>query len=576
MFRQVRWQVALIIVGAIVLAGLMGYLALSFTTRYVPAPGGTYIEGVVGQPQYLNPLLCSVNQADQDVCSLVFSGLVRFNARGEPQPDLAQSWSISTGDSDYGLIYTVNLRTDVRWQDGQPFSADDVVFTLNLLKDPTFPGRPDIAALWRTVDVIKVNNYTVQMTLQEPFAPFLDYLAIGMLPAHVLNGVTAGEMLSHPFNRQPIGTGPFQIESFTNEMGKPPRILLAANSRYYGRQPFISKLEFKYYTTTADLFAAYRAGEVQGIASIGAFDMELVRATPSLDIFTAPRAGLTLVFLNTDDPQSPFFQEVEVRKALWLALDRQKLIDTVLAGQAIVADSPFLPTSWGYDPNTPHVGRQVESARRLLVQAGWVVSTTTRPADNDQVPLVQPVSADPIRIKNGVPLSFTLLAPSDQADMARVIASQWRIVGVNATVQPVQVGLASNFLQARQYQAALANIVFDTPDPDPYPFWHETKSSVGQNYSQFKDRDASEILEAARRVFDQNRRAELYIRFAQLFAEQAPSIPLYYPLYSYGVSERIRGVQLGPVLTPSDRFQTLADWFVIERRVIVNSGQLAP
>ncbi len=181
-----------------------------------------------------------------------------------------------------------------------------------------------------------------------------------------------------------------------------------------------------------------------------------------------------------------------------------------------------------------------------------------------------------MRLKNGVPLSFTLLVSTEQADVARMVASQWRAIGVSADVEPVQVGLASNFLQARQYQAALANIMFDTPDPDPYPFWHETRASAGQNYSQFKDRDLSEVLEAARRTVDTARRKELYKKFVQMFNEQTPSILLYYPLYSYGVSERILGVQLGPLLTSSDRFQTLADWYVLERRVIVNSGQFAP
>jgi len=568
--RHVRWQVTLIVIGILVLAGLMGYLALSFTTRFVPAPGGTYIEGAVGQPQYLNPLLCAFNAADRDVCSLVFNGLVKFNARGEPQPDLAQSWSVSGDD----LIYTFNLRTDVQWQDGQPFTADDVIFTIGLLQDPTFPGRPDISALWRSVEAVKINNFTVQMTLLEPYAPFLDYAALGMLPAHILNGVTAGDLLGHPFNRQPVGTGAFQVEQFTNEPGRPPRIVLATNPRYYGRQPFINKIEFKYYATSADVFAAYRAGEVQGIASIGPADFDQVRATPSLDLFTAPISGLTLIFLNTDDPNSPFFQEVEVRRALLLALDRQSVIDTTLAGQAIVADCPFQPNSWAYDPDTPHVGQQIDTARRLLNQAGWVVPLALD--DDADLVLSAPGAADPVRLKNSVPLSFTLLAPADQADMARVIASQWRVIGVSAQVQPVQVGLASNFLQARQYQAALANIVLDTPDPDPYPFWHETRASAGQNYSQFKDRDMSEILESARRAVDPAKRTELYYRFARMFNEAVPSILLYYPLYSYGVSERVRGVQLGPLLTPADRFQTLADWFVIERRVIVNSGQFVP
>jgi len=576
--RHVRWQVTLIVVGILVLAGLMGYLALSFTTRYVPAPGGAYIEGIVGQPQYLNPLLCAFNDADRDICSLVFNGLIKFTARGEPLPDLAQSWSVSTDETNYGLIYTFNLRTDVVWQDGQPFTADDVIFTIGLLKDPAFPGRPDIAALWRSVEAVKVNNFTVQMTLQEPFAPFLDYCAIGILPAHVLNGVGAGDLVKHPFNRQPIGTGPFRVVEFANTPGQPTHVVLETNSRYFGRQPYINQLEFKYYATSAEAFAAYRVGEVQGVAPIALADFDQVRSTPSLNLFTAPISGLTLVFLNTDDPNSPFFKEKEVRKALLLALDREDIIDKALSGQADVADVPFQPGSWAR-PDTPRVTQNLDQARRLLVQAGWLSpprDRDSRDTDDEDVPLPSGSGFDAQRLKNGIPLSFTLLVSAEQADVARLIAAQWKAIGVTAQVQPVQVGLASNFLQARQYQAAIANIVFDTPDPDPYPFWHETRAAAGQNYSQFKDRDMSEVLEAARRVVDPARRAELYARFVDMFNEQVPSILLYYPFYSYSVSERIRDVQLGPLLTPSDRFQTLADWHVIERRVIVNSGQFAP
>lgn len=575
MFRHVRWQITLIVAGILVLAGLMGYLALSFTTRFAPAPGGTYVEGVVGQPQFLNPLLCAVdgNDPDRDVCALVFNGLVKFNARGEPQPDLALSWSVSNDEANYGLIYIFNLRTDVVWQDGQPFTADDVIFTINLLKDPSFPGRPDITALWRSVEAVKVNNFTVQIALQEPFAPFLDYAAIGLLPAHVLNGVSAADLLTHPFNRQPIGTGPFRVVEFKNEPGQPAHILLETNSRYFGRQPYINKLEFKYYAASADAFAAYRAGQVQGIAPITLADLDLVRSTPSLNLFTAPISGLTLVFLNTDDPDSPFFKEKEVRQALLLALDRQALIDVAMRGQATVADSPIQPNSWAH-PDVPRVTQNLDAARSLLVQTGWVVSA--RNNSSEDRPLRASSGFDAQRLKNGVPLSFTLLASTEQVGLARLIASQWNVIGVSARVQPVQVGLASNYLQARQYQAAVANIVLDTPDPDPYPFWHETRAQSGQNYSQFKDRDLSEVLEAARRVVDRDRRAALYAKFVQMFNDQVPSIPLYYPIYSYGVSERIRGVQLGPMLAPSDRFQTLADWFVIERRVIVNTGQFAP
>jgi len=587
-FRHVRWQVTLIVAGLVILAGLMAYLALSFTVRYVPAPGGTYIEGVVGQPQFINPLLCSFNEPDRDVCALVFNGLVKFDARGTPQPDLVSKWTISQDDENYGLIYTFYLRDDVTWQDGQPFTADDVIFTIRLLQDPSFPGRPDIGALWRSVEAVKIDDRTVQMTLQEPFAPFLDYVAVGMLPVHILNGVSAGELLDHPFNQQPVGTGPFRVKDLVDEPGQPQRIVLETNPRYFGRHPYINEVEFKYYATAAEAFEAYRVGEVHGISPITPADLDLVRETPTLNLFTAPISGLSLIFFNTNDPNSPFFQEEDVRKALLLALDRQAIVDGVLGAQAIVANSPFHPNSWAYDPDTPAIEQDLTRARQLLDRSGWIPPEDATDSGNNGngdpipepdspvAPRIETRRADALRLKNGVPLSFTLLVSSDQAGVARAVANQWRVIGVNAEVRPVQIGLASNFLQARQYQAALANVVFDSPDPDPYPFWHETKASAGQNYSQFKDRDVSEVLEAGRRVVDPARRAELYHRFAQMFNEKVPAIALYYPVYSYGVSQRIRGVQLGPLLTPADRLQTLADWFVIERRVIASSGQLAP
>lgn len=588
MFRHVRWQATLIVAGILILAALMAYLALSFTVRYVPAPGGTYIEGVVGQPQFINPLLCSFNEPDRDICALVFNGLVKFDGRGAPQPDLASRWTISQDDENYGLIYTFQLRDDVTWQDGQPFTADDVIFTIGLLQDPSFPGRPDIGALWRSVEAVKIDDRTVQITLQEPFAPFLDYAAVGMLPVHILSGVSAGELLDHPFNQQPLGTGPFRVKELVSEPGQPQRIVLETNPRYFGRQPYINEVEFKYYATAAEAFEAYRAGEIHGISPITAADLDLVRETPSLNLFTAPISGLSLIFLNTNDPNSPFFQEEDVRKALLLALDRQAIVDGALGAQAVVANGPFHPSSWAYDPDTPPIEQDISRARQLLARAGWIPSEDVTgsanggdsdllpEADRPVAPRIETRRSDALRLKSGVPLSFTLLVSSDQVGVARAVANQWRVIGVNAEVRPVQIGLASNFLQARQYQAALANVVFDSPDPDPYPFWHETKASAGQNYSQFKDRDISEVLEAARRVVDPARRAELYRRFAQMFNEKVPAIVLYYPVYSYGVSQRIRGVQLGPLLTPADRLQTLADWFVIERRVIANSGQLTP
>ncbi|MCD6285858.1 MAG: peptide ABC transporter substrate-binding protein, partial [Anaerolineae bacterium] len=180
MFRRIGWQVVLVGIGFLVAAVMFAYMASTYTTEFRPAPGGTYVESVGGYPQSLNPLLSYYSDADSDVVSLVFSGLTQLNMHGEIEPDLASGWSVD----ERGITYTFRLSRNVVWHDGFPFSAEDVVFTTELLQDPDYPGPPDIGALWRAVKVIEVDEYTVQFVLEEPYAPFLDYTTIGILPQH--------------------------------------------------------------------------------------------------------------------------------------------------------------------------------------------------------------------------------------------------------------------------------------------------------------------------------------------------------------------------------------------------------
>jgi peptide/nickel transport system substrate-binding protein len=226
----------------------------------------------------------------------------------------------------------------------------------------------------------------------------------------------------------------------------------------------------------------------------------------------------------------------------------------------------------------------LSKARSLLNEAGWRFPSASRPAlDEAGEPVVtatavpQTTSTEPpIRVKDGQPISFTLYTNSDplHVALANAIATQWLEVGVKATVVPVQVGLVSNYLVPRTYQAALVDVQLPS-DPDPYPFWHETQAAApGQNYSQFKDRDVSEVLEQARRAPDLTSRIDLYHKFQELFLDRVPGILIYYPVYTYGVSEKVADVQLGPIAYASDRFRTLSDWYVITRRVIVSSAPL--
>ena len=583
MVRHIRWQVALIVVGVVLLGALMYYLASAYDIKHEAAPGGTYVEGMVGSPQYLNPLLCQYSEVDRDLCSLIFSGLLRTDEHGRLQPDLAERWEVSPD----GLIYTFYLRPDARWHDGQPVTAADVIFSINLLQDPAFPGLQDVAALWRTVKAEEVNSLTLQLTLQEPYTPFLQYVTtgnFGVLPKHLLGDVKAADLVTLPFNRKPVGSGPFQVEQFgSSEAGQPQHILLAAFPGYYGQQPYLAKLDFKFYPDFASMLAAYRAGEIQGLQKIPPDQVSEIPAIPSLNMYTGPMSGYTMILLNQGDDALPYFQDQKVRQALLLSLDRRKIIEEVLHGQGLLADSPIIPGTWAYAADLPPVVSNVEQARQLLSEAGWRFPVNTPLAADDVfVPdpsrYVPRPGEPPIRVKDGVPISFTLYTNNAplQVALAKAVAEQWLDVGVKANVVPVQIGLRANYLDPRNYQAALIEVQLPD-DPDPYPFWHETQADPpGQNYSQFRDRDMSEVLEQARRTNDINLRISSYHQFQEMFREKVPGILLYYPVYNYGVSEKVQNVQIGPIAFSSDRFRTLPNWFVITRRIIESKAQAKP
>jgi len=535
---------------------LLAYLTFTFATAIVPGAGGTYVEGLVGNPQYINPILCQYNQVDHDLCSLIFNGLTKLNERGEVVPDLAERWEVS----DDCLVYTFHLRRDVLWHDEIPFSADDVVFTVEAMQDPGYGGAPYLAELWRSVEVAKVNSHTVRFILKQPFAPFLDYTTIGILPTHILAEVPAESLPNDPFNLRPIGTGLFQWEEVNTE-----HALLQANSLFYGPKPYLNKIEFRFYPNRESVLSAYEQGEVQGISRVLPQDLpKAVEANSGLQLFSAQLTGYTLIFLNLQDPELPFFQEKLVRQALLYAIDRQELVDRVLKGQGLVAHSPILPDTWAYDNGVVGYGYNPQRAKDSLTRAGWRAPTHLSAVAGDTE------DSGSVREKEGVGLAFTLLTDDDplHVELAREIARQWEAVGVQATLRAIDSGLVREYLVPREFEALLIDLELHG-DPDPYPLWHSTQaSSEGQNYAGFVSYEADTLLEEARCSSDSGRRAELYRRFQEVFADEVPSLLLHYPIYTYAVDEKVKGVQLGPMADPSDRFRNVTEWYIVTKRVI--------
>jgi peptide/nickel transport system substrate-binding protein len=546
---RIRLQVVITLLAIVLLVVAMGYLAINVTMVTVPDFGGTYVEGVAGNPQAINPILCQSNPVDQDLVALIFTGLTRSDDKGMIVPDLAERWDVSQD----GTVYTFYLRKDVTWHDGAPFSAADVVFTISAMQNGDYQGSPFLSGMWRSVVVEQVDAYTVRFSLREPFAPFLDYTTIGVLPAHILGSVPIAELGASKFNASPVGTGPFKVAEVSAQ-----RLLLVASPDFYRSRPYLDRVEFIFYPNDPSVFEARKRGEVAGIARVLPEYLRSVREDESLTLFTASLSGHNLVFLNLD---RAIFQDRAVRQAMMWALDRQKLIDEILDGQGIVIYSPVMPNSWAYAPGVQQYRYDLRKAKELLETAGWF--------DDDR---------DGARERGTLKLEFTLATNDDDPTRVRLveaISKQLAEVGIRA--MPKTVGweeLVSQMLRLRRFDAVLGGWQNLPPDPDPYPYWHSSQANEdGLNFANYISEEADLLLQDARSTRDKEQRIDSYRRFQELFARDVPSLLLYQPVYNYAVDKSVHNVQVGPMINSSDRFRTITTWYIATRRMLYSEAR---
>ncbi|MCX6070724.1 MAG: peptide ABC transporter substrate-binding protein [Chloroflexi bacterium] len=563
---RLRWQLIIALGGLILIAALL-LTQVPGPDQASPEPvrGGTYAEAVIGSPMRLNPVLDGFNQVDRDINRLLYTGLVRFNEQGVPEPDLAENWAISAD----GLTYTVTLRADAVWHDGVAVTSDDVIYTFSKLQDADYPGRADLRAMWEQISLTRLDDRTVQFKLPEAFSPFLDYLSVGLLPDHLLRGVSAGDLVNHPVNLQPIGTGPFRFVSFEVEDGVMKRVSLAAFDDYYGQPPYLERVDLLFFDTQDEALQAYEAGGVQGIAGPSGETLQLLLADPEMNTYSARLPSAGVVFLNTKHPEKTFLGDKSVRQALLLAVNRQSIIDRFLGGQAVVATGPVLPGTWAYAEALAPLPFDPERAASLLDAAGWAVP-------------VGAVEGSPeyIRASEELPLAFTLVHADDavHAAIAQALQEYWGRIGVVVTLKAVPAStLLSDYLEPRDFEAVLTDLDLSRyPDPDPYPFWHDSQAEAGQNYSGFSDRNTSIWLEQARTTPDLTTRSELYRSFQYRFQDQTPSLFLYHPVFTTAVSAQMQGVALGPMVDPSDRFGGIERWYILARRARAEEPETTP
>jgi peptide/nickel transport system substrate-binding protein len=546
--KSFKWQLIIILVAGLI----VGLLLVSEQTGFrlvspVPARGGVYTEGIVGRLQRLNPVLDYYNQADRDIDRLIFSSLIKFDAQGQPVADLADSWGVGFD----GLSYNFVIKGNANWHDGVPVTANDVLFTLELIRDPDSVLPEDLKEFWSQIEIIVLSEKDIQFRLTKPFTPFIDYLSFNILPQHLLGGMTYSEMINSEFNINPIGSGPYKFDRLLAEGNEIQGVVLTANNEYYGKVPFLQEFVFRYYPDVETAFNAYLQGNINGIGQLNEAVIVDALRNPGLSVYSLNKPEIAMVLFNLKNSSLPFFQEPAIRRALLMGLDRRGMIDRILNGQGLIADVPLLPNSWAYYSGNQRMDQNIEAAKDILIDQGYVLAQ----------------EGNGFRRKDDTALTFTMVHPNDDyhTRIAQFIQSDWEKLGVNVWLEAVPYdSLILDYLQPLTYQAALIDInYYRSPDPDPYPFWDQSEIAEGQNYSQWENRVVSQYLAEARITRDLEERAKLYRNFQVIFFEEMPALPLFYPVYNFAIDDSIQGVRVAAMYDPSDRFWNVTEWFLL-------------
>jgi peptide/nickel transport system substrate-binding protein len=556
--KILKWQIGLIVLAMTIIAIIL--LAQKPIEQIIiaePTSGGNYVEGLIGVPVRFNPIVDHLNQIDRDVDSLIFSQLIKFDSQGNPTGDLAESFAISISAD----VINVTLRDNALWHDGTPLTTQDVLFTISLFSNPNLPISSDIAELWSQIEVTAFDGLNIQFILPESYVPFYDFLDFPILPKHIFEDYSADELLNGIENFNPIGSGPYKFESLDIEEAKIIGVTLSVNQEYFLDVGLIEQISFRYFDTFSEVIAAYKEGTISGIGNIPNEEIEEILAEETISVYTANKPELTMILFNHDKLSVPFFQQPAIRKALAYGLNKQWIINERLLSQAVIANGPILPGTWAYNEKIAPIPFNPEEAISMLREAGYVL----------------PGDGGAIRFNEEQRLSFTLsyLETELNTQIVEMIQNYWTEIGVGVKLDPnTDKNEYMTKLKEHQFEAALVDFsLSNSPDPDPYVFWHQAMISGGQNYGQWDDRRASEYLENARVTSYLSERIQLYKNFQTHFSIELPAIPLYFPMYSFAIDASVNGVTVGAMFDPSDRFNQITEWYLVSQpKIEVNQS----
>ncbi len=482
------------------------------------APNPFLVLKLGGEPSVLNPLL-SIDTASSAVIGLVYNGLLRVDESLNYVPDLAASYTVSED----GLRYTFYLKKNVKWHDGVPFTAQDVVFTVQTLLDPkTQTVRRNLFIVdGKPIQVKALDSYTVEFILPKPFAPFLSNVGISIIPEHLYKNVSVNTV---SFNRAPVGTGPFKFSEWKSGQF----VKLIRNESYFDGPVLLKGVLFKIIPDQNTSLVALEKQEIDQ-SNIPPREVDRFKKEATISVFNYHELMYVYLAFNL---KHPFLSDLRVRQALAHALPKDALVKSVLRGYGVSANIPTSPLLWDYpDPShIPIFDFNPAQSHALLTEAGFVKN------------------AQGIYAKNGKPFVFTLLTSKgnpEREKSAQIIQRAFGDIGVKVDLQIMEwsslLKIVNSPKDPKPFDAVLLGWSLSL-DPDCYSIWHSSQYPQGFNFIGYQNAEVDRLLEAGRLEVKQENRKRIYGDIYQHIAADVPYLFLFYPESIAGVNKRVQGL----------------------------------
>jgi len=524
---------ALLLIGSSI--GIIGNIQDRVSTTN-PIYDGQYSEGIVGFPQYINPVLARTD-ADHDLTSLIYAGLTRLTTSGGTELDLAKKMEMSSN----GESYTFSLREDIYFHDGEPITADDVAYTISLIQDPA--NNSPLQSDWNSVGIEVIDKKTITFRLSQPFTSFPHTARIGILPKHIWENESSDSLPFSGFNTNPVGSGPYEVTNINrNNEGIPSQYTLTASDSYHNK-PYIERIKLLFFSSMDKLRIAFNDGDISAFYGVNPSELGDLNSKKT-SIVTKPFNRIFAVFYNQNNNEA--LLSASVRRALNLVIPRNKIVSNVLLGYGNPINKP-LPVSGSNKLIETVSSSTIADAEVVLEEAGWSLGNGVRTNDDGEVLSIELTTADIPELQN----------------TADSIAKNWESIGVSVTVNFIPLNkLSRDVVRPRNYEALLFGQVINQ-NQDLYPFWHSSgQDDPGLNLAMYTNTNTDEALSNWRSATSSDERAQLKKIIIDTIDEDQPAGFVYNPDFIYILPQKIKNVNLPAITSPADRFTQIDDWYI--------------